>query len=770
MSDLKILSRMEVREGCTYPRIRFLQTLDRDIKRLFLHGVEVKGIEPKKPEGVIDLVLWVQERINVGRVTYEGVDEFKDEDIEEKLGPLLAEKKYTGDGLIRFACERLRALYRAEGFLFAEVAFDSLPMSGGRSHIIIRVREGPQPYIEKILFRKSRDVTRSTLMDLMETEESSFSILDREYFDEEKLRRDLKAIQQHYREEGWRDAYVFLENIEYNDDFTRMTVIIRVVEGDRYRVGQVNLAGTKAIPEQTLRNLIELKPGDFYRRAVVAGDADEDEKGDITRLRDLYGRKGHLFARVLAQETFHPDKKTVDVTYRVVEGERIRLGKVIFKGNFKTRDDVLRRRLLVTPGEHPTLRQIRDTILLFHQTKYFKNVRLDWEPTEDPEVMNMILDLEEGRMGDIRFILGYSTSASLTGKVELTFNNFDLGDFPKSFDDLISGNAFVGGGQSLRLAFTIGLESRMIYSANFYEPSFFGTDTSFRIMASMRQRGQSNYLRKTMEGRFEFGHRFGRYITTTLGYGLKQEELRGISPYAAPDVFYSKGPDIISSLLAGLTLSNLERDMMQPFNGASLSLSFEYAGGPLLGDVDFARASLRFSIYKTLAEEYFLLFRAEETYRNILTFRFNLQWIEGHSGQGAIPIYERFFAGGLGSLRGFEYRGIGPRFGYEAVGGEFMATTSLELSIPIYRSPLAMGSNIMVDVLRMVIFYDAATLSEDLKSFNTSLIRSSVGFGFRLRVPQLGGIPISIDFGFPLVRQPQDENERVSFSLGFMTF
>ncbi len=768
VTDRQILANMEIKAGTSYPLQKYLMIADSDVKRLFRKGIAVKSWEPASPKGEFALRIVVEERLIIGKVDFEGADDLDEEDVRKEVEAYLSVNAASDESFVKFACGKIRAFYQSKGFRFAQVSYDIYPMSAGRTHVVVRIIEGPRPKIAEIRFRGAAHFTKSDLLESMETDESG--LFSSEYYDEEKFADDIKAVEQFYREEGYRNARVCLEDIAYNASLDRMIIIVRVEEGPRFKIGKIGVKGCKFFDEAKIRKEIKTRTGDWYRRVSIDGDRKKDEKGDLKRIKDIYGAEGFLFTRITTRESFDLENLVVDMTYDISEGERIKLGKILFRNNFKTRDDVLRRCVLLTPGDYPSLSDIEDTMRILFNTKYFKDLNIGWEDTEDPAVKDLVFELEETTMGDIRFILGYSASTSLTGKIQLQFNNFDLGDFPESFDDLISGNAFVGGGQTLRMGFTIGMERQMVYSIDFYEPSFFGTDTSIKVAGSKSQRDYGSYLQRSMEGMVEFGHRFGRYLRVSAGYDLKEVELRDISLFSPPDVFEARGPSLISSLQFGVTFANIKDDMMQPYEGYSIGLSYEYAGGFLLGDVDYSKASFRLDLFNTLWNKPILFFiDPVDKYRQILSFKLQIDWAEPHGGQKSLPIYERFYAGGLQSIRGFEFRGIGPKWGSESIGGNFRAMTTLEYSIPLFRTPF-MGGNMKIDLLRLVFFYDACALVPSLEDFSTSQIRSSIGFGFRLRVPAMGGIPISLDFGFPLARLPGDESERVSFSIGLFFF
>jgi len=269
------------------------------------------------------------------------------------------------------------------------------------------------------------------------------------------------------------------------------------------------------------------------------------------------------------------------------------------------------------------------------------------------------------------------------------------------------------------------------------------------------------YLETRAGGTLQFGRRLADFLTVSLRYRFEALQLRDISPSASIDVFRSRGPDEISSLTGEIAVDFTERaGMGQPYSGFESSVSYEYAGGGLFGSIDFHKAQWEAAIYRTV-------FGEVSEWRHILSIRARVGWAAPHHHAWDLPVYERFYLGGLGTLRGFGYRGVGPRQQGSPVGGDFRVYGGVEYSLPLYRAPMPGTWRQEIDVLRLVVFYDVGALSSTLDDYSTRIFRSGLGFGFRLMVPALGGVPISLDFGWPVSRQPGDDTERVSFSLGW---
>jgi outer membrane protein insertion porin family len=237
--DSAIKSQMRIREGESYEPDEFQTFLNADTSNLFRWGIWIRRILPREPRGKITLVLEVEERIRLASIRFEGMDAFE----EDEILPLLLVKPNTPtDGaLIRLAADQIEEYYRDQGYRFAHVTYDLKGPAHGRRQLIFQVDEGPRTRIVDIVFNGNRSVRSSRLRSVMETKRSD--LFQAERLEEAKFRRDLAALEQYYREEGWRDARVTLEDLVYSDDRNRLAILVRVDEGERYVVESIEIQG-----------------------------------------------------------------------------------------------------------------------------------------------------------------------------------------------------------------------------------------------------------------------------------------------------------------------------------------------------------------------------------------------------------------------------------------------------------------------------------------------------------------------------------------------
>jgi outer membrane protein assembly complex protein YaeT len=755
-----VISQMRIQKGKNYTAAELQRLLHRDVDHLFRWGIFVRRILPAEPKGDTVLILEVEERLRIASIKFVDMDAFE----EDEVLPLLLVKRGspTDEALLQVTADQLEAYYKDQGYRFATVKFSLKRLSHGRAHLIFKIWEGPRTRIVDIFFHGNRSIRSGRLRSRMQTERSD--IFQAERLEEEKFRRDLAALEQYYREEGWRDATVTLEDLVYSDDRERLTIIIRVVEGERYVVTSLEITGNKEIGTPTLLRKVKLRKGMYYRAGMIYGDISHEEKGDFERIRELYGDKGYLRTMVTADEIFDEKTKSVKVIYTIREGDKIRVRRVLIRGNEKTRDDVIRRYLAIQPGGILKRSELKWSHKRLLQTQYFSKINVNFEDTGIPDEKDVLVEVEEMRTGDIRFIAAYNQSTQFMGRIAVRFKNFDISRLPTSISDLFSGRAFAGGGQTLTIQLTAGMEKQVIYNLRFDEPYLFGTRTSFSLYLARYQRDWGPYLERRLQAHFSFGRRLFPFLSANLKYRVETVELRDISTYAPPDVFTARGPDTISALIGQLTLDLAERDPFgQPYSGLDAYVKYEYAGGFLRGTLDFHKAEASAKAYTTV-------FGHVSEWRHILKLQVQMGWSAPHHHADQVPIYERFYLGGLGTVRGFAFRSVGPHYNGEPIGGSFRVVGTLEYSLPLYRAPMPQTWQQEIDVLRMVFFYDVGMLSPDYRSYSSDLFRSGIGFGFRLRVPALGGIPIALDFGWPISRRPEDRTERVSFSLGFFFF
>jgi len=432
----------------------------------------------------------------------------------------------------------------------------------------------------------------------------------------------------------------------------------------------------------------------------------------------------------------------------VVERGPNRVGEIKVIGNTVTKDRVIRRVLQVYPGQvlsYPLIRQgekdlQRLGIFETNPDKGTKPTILVKEP-DDPEspYRDLEVHVQEMPTGSLMFGLGVNSNAGLVGSIVLNEKNFDILHPPTSLDDIFNGRAWRGGGQEFRAEAVPGTQLQR-YTISFREPFLFDRPLSLSTSAYYYQRLYNEYTEDRVGGRFTLGKQLNRYWSIA---GTLRVENVGVSNVLPAE--FGTPPDLLEAqghhFLVGPRVSVVRDDrdsFLRPTEGGMVEAAFEQ----VLGAYDFPILTLEASRYFTTYQ------RKDGSGRHVLALRSQVAW----AGSDA-PVFERFYGGGFGSLRGFQFRGIGPNINGFMVGGDFMFVNSMEYQVPIKAN----------DQLYVVAFIDHGTVERNVSIEN---YRVSAGVGIRVTVPMLGPVPIAIDFASPIVRAAGDRTQLVAFYIG----
>jgi len=366
-------------------------------------------------------------------------------------------------------------------------------------------------------------------------------------------------------------------------------------------------------------------------------------------------------------------------------------------------------------------------------------------PSQPPDgplpTRDLLVDVTEGPTARLLLGAGISSNAGLLGNITYEQRNFDIGNVPSSFDELFSSRAFTGAGQTFRIQLEPGTQVTRA-RVDFVEPWIFDQPYSFGVSGYIQQRRRLDWSEYRVGGRTFLGRRFGDVWSARLTLRAEDVEVGDIRNDAlrAPEVLLLEGHSTLITTGIEVRRDTTDNPLL-PSRGSVTVLAWEHSG-LLGGDFDYDKFTLSWNRYFTIYED--LLDR-----RTTLSLRTDAGYISGDA-----PFFERFYGGGIGSVRGFRYRGISPRSGIDEdpIGGDFLVNGTLELNFPIAG-----------DALRGVLFTDAGTVQRD---FEFGTIRTSVGFGFRLSLPFFGQLPLAVDFGFPITKDDQDDIRIFSFTLG----
>jgi outer membrane protein insertion porin family len=477
---------------------------------------------------------------------------------------------------------------------------------------------------------------------------------------------------------------------------------------------------------------------------------------DVAKIREKYGERAYIQAEVNHNEVIDQKKNELDVVYSIKENEKIYLGRLIIEGNTKTREDVIRREFTRTgflPGEEynnsnlqRALQRVKDRQLVDAQSQ---GLLIRTQETDDPQTRDVIVDVKEGQTGTIRFAAGYSSSFGITGLLEFTQRNFDIADLPTGMDDLLGGTGFAGGGQFLRMRVAPSAR-RQSYTIDFREPYVFGYEFGMGLRLYDINTLWESYDERRLGASVTVDKRFDPFTAqiTLDAYSIDIRHVDFGAPVAVEEL---RGTNTVFSLTPALILDTRDSFVL-PTSGYKLMISEQYAGQILPGDFDYNKFTFE-------AEGHITLHETESHLKHVLSLQLTFGYGSGIRQTPDVPIFERFYAGGRDRPRGFSFRGMGPHERGDPVGGDALALGTVEYSYPIF-----------VEFLRGAFFYDIANLTPDIYDLRHEKWRNVVGFGIRFFIPQLGNIPVKLDFGFPLTKRRDDDRSTVTFDIGTLGF
>ena len=374
-------------------------------------------------------------------------------------------------------------------------------------------------------------------------------------------------------------------------------------------------------------------------------------------------------------------------------------------------------------------------------TPYFTTVSVT--PVGDsPESRDLLVEVTEARTAQISAGVGINSNGGFGGDLSYEQKNFDLTNWPTSWSELFSDRAFTGAGQDFRASFNPGTQGTDA-TVSFSDPYVFDQPYSFGVEGYLRNRIRENYNDNRYGGTVTVGQRFNYIYSANVFFTGEDVDINHIvDPKArSPEIVEGAGHHTLTSVTADFRRDTTNHGPLT-YKGSDMDFRIEQAGA-LGGTVNFTRLSFSFNDYQTLSND--LLDR-----KTVLNTRIDVGWDPSHA-----PFYERFYGGGIGSLRGFSYRGISPRGGpfADPIGGDFSVSGGAELGFPLAE-----------EFLRGVVFVDVGDIESQAKF---GIIRSSAGVGVRLSLPFLGQVPFALDFGVPITQSHQDNTQILSFSFGF---
>ena len=757
---------MKLRRGdtCTDPAVT------RDAKALWnMAYFDDLQIEADALGAGIKMTIRVVERPAIRKVIYKGNDEVDDEDIDESI--TIEEGTILSVPEVEDQADAVRELYAEEGFFLADIKYElrRVPGDTNQVDVVFKIDEGAEVEVRRISFVGNDELPDAELLKIMQTNETGmFSFLsDRNKFSRRAFDEDLTRVQAWYYDKGYLMMRPGRPTVELTADRAYVDITIPVEEGPRFRIRNFDVMETDGAgnevetiaPKKDLRKMVKLKSGDWFSRSKIASG--------IEGISRTYRDQGYALVEMVPGTDLDETNHLVDVTINILRGPLVYIERIHVRGNTKTRDAVIRREFRVSEGDLYHQTKLEDGRALVNQLGYFERVDVSEEEGTGRDKMVINVEVAEKPTGTFQVGAGFSSLESFIVTAQIQQQNL------------------FGRGQTLGLNLQLSGIRQQI-DLNFVEPWFLGSEWSLGFGLFKRIRDFADFRQDSTGANITTGHPlwnprfrlFIRYEFENVRISQPRGNLLGVGgdlQNTFSNIFIANAfRDGITSSLR-FTLNWDSRDnRLSTTGGIFANYAVQFADQYLGSDNTFVRQTAFARFYKKAFGP--VVFKVN-TELGLITSR------------KQVPVFERFYLGGIFTIRGYRLQSVGPQAGVASagdpnlpiipegrpIGGDFQAFYNIELEFPLIE---AVG-------IKGVIFTDggnAWNLFAFRDQFNNcqapvapdsdrssqpcgihGFLRYSVGFGIRWFSP-LG--PLRFEWGVPIRRRPQDDPIRFEFTIG----
>ncbi|MFH2053633.1 MAG: outer membrane protein assembly factor BamA [bacterium] len=702
------------------------------IRNLFQTGKFSNAfVYAEQGEDGVKLIINLEEFPRLRTIGFTGNDKVKEKDLREAYPVQVGQ--FANPAVIRRDLQPLRDLYYEKGYFNVAIDADSVVVdSNNLQDLVIRITEGKKVKVKSIRFVGVEQLDEGGLRGAMKQGTTGF--LKSGTFKRQQFEEDRERIVTYCRNQGFLDAEITDVDLDFRDkevsrtdgegdDVTvlvenreELDLVITIDEGPRYTIGDIRWEGNTVFDDLAIADQIWLEKGKVFK---------EDEYlGTLENLQQIYADRGYIYI------TVEPKRDIVDqvvnIDFRFSEGQPAKINDIRISGNTKTYDNVILREMRIFPGDTFSNTRIQSTMRDIFQTGFFEDIQPDIKSVENGDV-DMILRVKEKQTGQFMFGMAYSAQTSASGFIQVAETNFR------------------GKGQNIGVTWQFGSRQRYV-DLSFTEPWFRGTPTL--VGADLFDRYQYNY-EDFYESRIRgFSLRLGRRIpgtrfsTAGLRYELSEtrlsnfsagyvkylddlEQFVGVSDVPWQRLDKVEWPQTKSSVRLSLNRNSTDSPFF-PTRGSKTSYSFEVAGGPFGGEVEFQEHMLSHSYYQKLPGSFALHLRGF----------FGL--IHGLSSPDDIPDWERYRLGGNRRypLRGYKDLEVVPRGNPSFVGGRYFTIFNTEILYPL------------TNAVQLLTFLDMGDVWNSFSEADLAHLRKGAGFGLRVEVPMMGTIGFDYGYGF----------------------
>ena len=737
------------------------ESVDQDVRAIYKMGF-FKDVEAQVTEenGKTILTYWVTERPLIREVRTEGNKGLSKEDLENALK--VHPRTILNPVKIRTGVENAKKEYEKKGFLDADITYRTEETSAGEVILTFSVNENDKIRVTEVIFEGNKAFPSEQLASVISTRRKNIlsRFLNTGVLNRDALKTDVERLTAWYYDNGYINVRIDEPKVVRQED--GMHITMRIDEGEQFTMGDVAFAGEVPGGEDAAKLRVGLEKGKVFKASML--------RDDVFRLTGLFSDQGYAFVNVEPETSVHPETKTVDITYRVDKGPEVFIDRIEVAGNTKTRDKVIRRELRVHEQSIFTATGLQFSKERVQRLGFFEDVNVTTKRGARNDLLNVLVDVKEAQTGAFSVGAGFNSSTSIIASARVQENNL------------------MGRGQQLTVGASIGTRYRNSI-ISFTDPYAF--DTPFTL-------GEDIFDWKFAFEDFDRAGTGGTarmfYPLTALGFdslwGFPLEDVRlgmqyqyersrisDFDPITPDAIRAEQGPQTTGTVTPTL-LRNTLNHPLDPTGGSMQQISLGYAG--LGGSTDYKKAELEARFYIPLYRNprfgQFTWMTGGFFAYGIGDIDFQEQSPIGTAGKeilnNDLPLFDRYFPGGINSIRGFGERSLGPREKVTVVIDDPDSPTGN--SLKTYRRPIGGSEQLVLNNeisfpivqqlnLKGVVFTDIGNAFTRKQGIDVSDFRYSVGAGIRWRSP-FG--PIRIELGRPLNAKSDERTSSIHFSFG----
>jgi outer membrane protein insertion porin family len=674
------------------------------------------------------LVVYVQERPAIAAIEIEGSKEFTKDNLKDGLKQAgIAESKIYDKSILDRAEKELRRQYTSRGFYSSKVKTTVTPLERNRVSLRFDIEEGEITRIADINIIGAKDFTERELLRQMQLTTPGWLtwLTKDDQYSKQKLTADLESLRSFYLNRGYLEFAIDSTQVSITPDREKIYITIPITEGPVYRVGDLKFSGDLIVPERELRELLNIRTGDTFSRERVIDS--------VKRITDRLGNDGYSFANVNPVPDLDRDKRVAGFTFFVDPGRRVYVRRVNIVGNSRTQDEVIRRELRQLENSWYSLEKIARSKERLQRTSYFSDVNIETPAVSGTaDQVDVVVTVTEKNTGSLNFGVGYSQADKLTVSASIAQSNI-----------------FGSGNQ---LAFQINNGSvNKVYSLAFVNPYWTvdgvaaGIDV-FRRDVDTSSLSVTSYQTSSTGAGVNFGIPLTEYDYVRLGFTWEATKL-DLDPVTAPPRyldFVNLFGEETTTFRTNIGYSRDSRDsLIYPTRGRLTEIGFEV--GLPAGDLQYYRVSFQQQGLWTPG------------WPGWLTLLGNLElgYADGYGGK-PLPFFKNFYAGGVGSVRGFQAASLGPKdLNGDVLGGNRRFIGNAEFLFPM--------PGIKDKSVRLSTFVDTGWVWGAEQKVSASDLRASTGLAVSWDSP-VG--PLKFSFSYPFRTRDGDKLERFQFQLG----